>query len=153
MKKESALKAAVVALLVLNLGTLGFLFSRHKHGRPMPFDKQIIETLKLDDTQQNTFKTLKNAHHEQMLASDRAYSDALKNYFGLLNRETVPPAVQDSLLRVLTSIQKDRAVATYAHFSDLKALCTPEQKKRFETLLPEVMGIILPHKDDKDVKK
>ena len=147
MKKETLLTTAVIALLLLNFGTLGFLLLRrppHPPGEgPGPLDRHIVEQLRLDAAQARQFETLKQAHHEHILASDKAYRDALRNYFDLLRNDSVPIAQRDSLQAVLTRIQDERAAVTFQHFADLKALCTPEQKPRFEALLPELMQVIL----------
>ncbi len=148
MKKETLLTTAIVALLLLNFGTLGFLFFRPAPHPPGPgkhrLDRQIVERLQFNSAQQQTFKKLKTTHHEQMLASDKQYRSALESYFNLLKNEPVQPAQQDSLLEVLTQIQKDRASITFQHFQDLKALCSPEQAEHFSELVPELMRVILP---------
>ncbi len=148
MKRESLLTIAVVALLLLNFGILGFLFFRRpphpEGGGPGPLDRHIIERLHLNAEQKTQFERLKTAHHEQMQAFDRAHRDAMGNYFALLKNDTATPEQQDSLLALVQNIQKNRATVTFQHFTDLKALCTPEQKKDFEALLPELMQVILP---------
>ena len=150
MKKETLLTIAVVALLLLNFGTLGYLFSRRPPHTPeegnRQLDRQIVETLHLNTAQQQQFEKLKKAHHEQMIASRRDYRDALGNYFALLKNDSVAPAQYDASLVVLSNIQKERAAVTFRHFSDLKNLCTPEQRQNFDTLLPELMQVILPEK-------
>lgn len=150
MKKETLLTVAVIALLLLNFGTLAFLF----FGRPShpqgpgrrPLDRQIVEQLQMDSGQEQQFRQLKSAHHEQMLAFDRAYHDALEHYFALLKNDSIQPAQQDSLQAILTRIQQDRITVTFQHFADVKRLCTPEQKKHFDALLPDLVQVILPRK-------
>ena len=148
MKKETLLTTAVIALLLLNFGTLGFLFFRrppHPPGTgPRQLDRQIVETLALDAGQKGKFEQLKLAHHEQMRNSDRDYRQALENYFSLLKSETILSAQQDSLQAILSQIQQERAKVTFQHFKDLKTLCTPEQQKNFVALLPDLMQVILP---------
>jgi Spy/CpxP family protein refolding chaperone len=150
MKKETLLTVAVVALLLLNFGTLGFLLIRRAPhaggGRPGEgLDRHIVEVLQLDDAQKQQFAKLKTEHHSQMLLSDAAYREALENYFDLLKNDTVDQRLQDSLMSDMTRIQNERATVTYRHFADLKAMCRPEQKQRFEALLPELLQVILPH--------
>lgn len=151
MKRETLLTIAVIALLLLNFGTLCFLLLRrppHPDGPDGPgrFDRHIVEQLHLTTDQQRRFEQLKSAHHEQMLDSDRAYRNVLKNYFALLKNEEIPVAQRDSLLSQLTDIQKTKATVTFQHFADLKALCTPEQKADFEALLPDLMQVIAPER-------
>ncbi len=151
MKKETLLTIAVFALLVLNFGILGFLFFRHPHPPPGmgagPLDRRIVEKLHLDKDQEQKFEQLKSAHHAQMIALDEAYRGALGDYFALLKNDTIIPGQRDSLQAVLSRIQQQKASVTFQHFSDLKGLCTPEQKTNFNALLPELMQVILPRKE------
>ena len=148
MKKETLLTLAVIALLLLNFGTLGFLFFRRPPHPPGPdhrqLDQKIMETLHLNPAQQQQFDQLKKAHSQQMIQSCRAYRDALGNYFALLKNDTIVPTLRDSLQAVLAHIQKERAEGTFRHFIDLKNLCSPEHRQNFDALLPELMQVILP---------
>lgn len=151
MKRETLLTSAVIALLLLNFGTLGFLLLR-KPGHPPEglrrIDRRIVETLSLNDVQKQQFDQLKKAHHEKMLRSDQDYRSALENYFNQLKNDNAAPAMLDSLQAIATGIQRERSTNTYQHFQELKALCTPEQRKAFDSLIPELMDIILPHRPD-----
>lgn len=151
MKKETLLTTAVIALLLLNFGTLGFLLLRrppHPPGEgPGRLDRQIVEQLQLDAAQQQQFDLLKKAHRAQMQDFDRNYREALGNYFALLKNDTLLPAQHDSLQAALGRIQQDRVSVTFKHFQDLKTLCRPEQKQHFAALLPELMQVILPRKN------
>lgn len=148
MKRETLLTIAVITLLLLNFGTLGFLLlgrAPHPAGTgPRPLDRKIVETLALDATQKQQFESLKRAHREQMRNSDQAYRAALENYFALLKNDMILPAQQDSLQAILSQIQGERARVTFQHFKDLKALCNAEQQKHFEALLPDLLQVILP---------
>lgn len=151
MKRETLLTTAVIALLLLNFGTLGFLLLRkpgHPPEGPRRIDRQIVETLSLTDGQKQQFDQLKKAHHAQMLRSDQAYRSALENYFNQLKNDSVAPAVLDSLQAIALQIQRERSTITFQHFQELKALCTPEQRKAFDGLIPDLMNIILPQRPD-----
>lgn len=151
MKKETLLTVTVLALLLLNLGTLGFLFLRRPPHPPEQgsgrVGRQIVEALQLNPDQERQFEQLKTTHHEKMMQSDKAYREALEQYFALLKNDTFVPAQRDSLQAALTQIQQNRTSTTFQHFSDLKALCTPEQRQHFADLIPTLMQVILPGKD------
>lgn len=151
MKKETLLIAAVLALLLLNFGTLFFLFFHKGPGGagrgPSPLDRDIVEKLHLNTEQQAKFEQLKKAHHDQMEQSSRDYRDALANYFALLKNDSFTQARRDSLQTKLTEIQKNRVDVTFQHFNDLKTLAGAENKGNFEALLPDLMQVILPRRD------
>lgn len=153
MKKETLLTVTVIALLLLNFGTLGYLLFMqprpHAEREGMKLDQEIIKTLQLDDNQQKTFNGLKTAHHEQILSSDREYHEALVRFFSLVKNDTIEQAQYDSLMTAMLDIQKSRAALTFKHFEDLKNLCSPEQRKNFDQLLPVLTQVVLPHKNDR----
>jgi protein CpxP len=150
MKREKLLILSVALLLILNFGTLGYLFLRDGNGpghrRSNPVDAIIIKTLQYDRQQQAAFDILKHEHHGQMMQLDGKYAAALKGYFRTLG-DSAPTAARDSFERVFCAIQTEKARITYAHFEDLKALCRPGQKARFDELIPELVQIIVPERN------
>lgn len=150
MKRETLLTLAVIALLVLNFGTLGYLFFRRPPHPPgggqRPLDRQIVQQLQLTDEQKQQFETLKKGHHEQMLAIEKSYRATMEEYFNLLKNDTIEPRLSDSLQAVLGAMQEERAKITLQHFKSLKALCNAEQQQQFAALIPELLEVILPRK-------
>lgn len=153
MKKITLLTIAVIALLLINLGTLGYLFFRrpapHQGGGLPRLDREIIQTLQFDDARQKRFDVMKHTHHEQMLQSDRDYHDALLQFFNLLGNDSVGQMQYDTLLSAVLRVQKNRAEITFKHFEDLKNLCAPEHRKNFDQLLPVLTQVILPARKDR----
>ncbi len=158
MKKETLLTWAVIGLLLLNFGTLGYLFFRRPPHPPgsqsaHQLGLRIAETLHFTPEQQQEFDKRKRAHHEHILQLDKNYADALGDYFALLKNDSLVSAQHDSLLTVLSNIQKERATITFLHFNDLKSMCTPEQRQHFDTLVPELMQVILPPKNRRGARQ
>ncbi|MCY7352540.1 MAG: hypothetical protein LH606_18095 [Cytophagaceae bacterium] len=147
MKKETLLLWAVGLLALLNLATLGFMVlnrpHRPPHEGPRRADRLIVETLGLDAAQRQQFDRLKREHHQAVTRLEATYAETSAQYFHLLDGPALP-ARRDSLERVLGSIQAQKAAVTFAHFEDLKALCTAEQRPRFAALVPELLRLILP---------
>jgi protein CpxP len=153
MKQTTYLVIAIVALLLLNLGTLGFiLFSHPPQPPPFPppgaghpqFDRMIINTLRLDDKQQQQFDILKREHHEAIMKLDGEYNETLKDYLGLLKSEHPDSTTKYSLEQKLAQIQVQKASITLDHFTKLRAICTPEQQPRFDSLIPALTRVIAP---------
>lgn len=148
MKKSTLLWTAIIILFLLNAGTLFFILSkphppRHERGDGRrKFDEQVIETLQLRPDQVEKFEQLKRAHHEQILQLDEATRAPFEQYFGLLAQGSGADAAKDSLERVIALQYVTRMQVTYRHFSDLKAICDPEQQKKFEQLVPSLMQVM-----------
>lgn len=147
MKKETLLLLLVGVLVLLNLGTLGYLTLRRPphppHGGPHQVDRLIVETLRLNPAQQREFENLKREHREQIRRLDAAYAEASEQYFRLLDGPR-DPARNDSLEAKMGRIQAQKAAVTFRHFSQLKALCDAEQRPRFAALVPELLRFLLP---------
>jgi Spy/CpxP family protein refolding chaperone len=149
MKRETLLTFAVAVLFLLNVGTIGFLYMNHvvrhipPHHRP-PIDDLIIDGLELTDVQQDKFEELKHNHRTQMIALDKEYDAAVKQYFNLLKSDTIEMVSRDSFELRIGSIQIQRAKVTLAHFAELKSICTEAQKKKFDSIIPKLVQIMVP---------
>lgn len=154
MKKENLLTIAVVALLVLNFGLLGFLFLRHgpprdghfpPHGGP---DRLIVEGLKLNAKQIEEFEVLKREHHSQIVKLNDEDRDLHHRYFDLLKADHPNMSIADSLEKKMAFIVSQKNRITFEHFAKLRELCGPEQKILFDKLINEIAAALArPPKD------
>ncbi|MCB0524951.1 MAG: Spy/CpxP family protein refolding chaperone [Lewinellaceae bacterium] len=149
MKKTTLLTIAVFILVLLNSISIGYLLLRKPPLPPMPGERspeRIIRELSLDKQQSKAFEEMKTAHHDQMLKSNDAFRNAMKQYFELLRLDSVPANEAAALESRMFSIQQERARMTLNHFMELKDLCTPEQKEKFNALIPDLTTVIMPPK-------
>jgi protein CpxP len=154
MKKEKVLSILVITLVVMNVIVISFLFlGRHHHPPGMPHgepwgpprpDKIIIETLHLNSAQQLKFDVLKHEHHEHIVQLDEEYEKTLISYLNLLEGPDGRADTKDSLEKQLGHIQTQKAAITFAHFKELQSICTPEQRKEFQKLIPILTRVIAP---------
>jgi protein CpxP len=144
MKKENFLMIVVVALLVLNFGTLGYLFlgKGHRNGSMLPHppkpDKVIIERLKLNPGQIETFEGLKQEHRSGINQLNEASKQLYQEYFALLKTDTADMAATQVLEQRLAAVQTQKDSFTFNHFIKLRALCTEEQKPLFDDFVDEL---------------
>lgn len=144
MNREKFLTIAVVFLLLLNTGTVAFLFlgSGHRPPHPVRMEKLIPESLGFDKGQIEKFDVLRYEHHSQMIALDEQNKQVLISYLGLLKTDSANSFEKDSLEKIISGIQQQRAAVTISHFEKLKAVCTTEQKEKFNALIPELIRVI-----------
>lgn len=152
MEKTKLLTFSVIGLLLLNFGTLSFLFlnspktDRHPHeGRPEPREI-IIEKLHFDANQQNEYEKLIQWHRHEINKFDDSIRHAKNELYSGLSQATVDTKEKDSLISAINSYQKQIEETHFKHFQDIKKLCRPEQKKDFENLTEELSRIFAPHK-------
>ena len=149
MKKINFLILCVVLLILLNIGTLGFLFYGHPRGgnerRPPPGNDPaafIVDKLKLDKPQQEKFKELRDKHHQMMRdvqEEDKRLHDA---YFNLLKSDDPDKRQVDSLANLVASQQKTLATMAFNHFMQLRAICHDDQKKIFDETIDEITRVV-----------
>ncbi|MBS1771784.1 MAG: periplasmic heavy metal sensor [Bacteroidetes bacterium] len=143
MSKDGFYKVVVIALLLLNIGTLGYLWQSGKQGEerrhggpgPAPF---IIEKLQLDDSQKAQFEKLRDAHHErteQLRHESAQLHDAL---FSMLKNDVIDSAAVDSLNKlILVNVQQKEAL-NFNHFKELKSILKPEQYKLYDEFIEQI---------------
>ncbi len=143
MEKQKLITISVIALLLLNIGTLGFLFvsgpkQGHRpppHGRPEPREI-IIEKLHFDEQQIEAYELLIREHRKQIDAVDEKIRDTKNSLYALLNSND--SSSKDSLIIALGNYQKEIETTHFNHFADIKKLCKPDQMDDFEELTKEL---------------
>ena len=154
MQQNKFLVALIALLLVLNLGTLGYLFftshppppPRHEQGgpggqegRPGSISMRLKEPLSLSDAQAAAIDSMHNQHLALMDSTDRNFHDAMKNYFFLLTKESYTPLEKDSLLNIISELNARKALLAFNHFEDINKLLNPGQQKKFKEMLPDIL--------------
>ncbi|OYU96453.1 MAG: hypothetical protein CFE21_08650 [Bacteroidetes bacterium B1(2017)] len=139
MKKESVWKILVGILLILNLGTIGFLVwdrpaNQRNGGKP---DHILIDGLKLSAAQIQQFELLKKGHRNSMDSLAEIEKGIRKNIFEEVQKGIGNDSLQAIYLNQLSSIRTSRDLITLAHFKDLYALCTPEQQTLYHNTIEE----------------
>jgi Spy/CpxP family protein refolding chaperone len=145
MDKIKLLTIAVIALLLLNFGTLGFLLiSAPKHGgRPphrMP-KEIIIERLQFDSKQQKEYQTLIDWHRRIIDSLDQQIRETKNELYTQLIKPDADTKTKDSLITLLANHQKQIEQTHFKHFEDIKNLCTPEQRENFYDLTRDLSRI------------
>jgi len=145
LKNNRWLSIATIVLLIANIVTLLFLWSNKKREdqlRPPPpgaVFEFLTKELQLDSMQQEAYKKLRDAHQasqRQMQDSTRKAKDA---FFSLLRQ----PVVNDSMLqeysRKATAFDQQMDIITFKHFQQVRALCRPDQQKKFDAIIQDVL--------------
>lgn len=149
MEKTKLLTIAVIGLLLINLGTLGFLLLNNKQqhpphgGRPEP-KEIIIEKLNLDKNQQSDYAKLIQWHRGEITRLDDNIRQAKNELYSQLNETETNAKTKDSLIAVINSNQKQIEQTHFKHFEDIKKLCRKDQMENFNDLTEELARIFAP---------
>jgi len=144
MEKTKLLTFGIIALFILNLGTLGFLLlsgpkghhpppGHGPEGRTKPREI-IIEQLHFDATQIKEYDQLIQWHRSHISEMEEKIRDSKNELYLLLNENPVNEKIKDSLIADLASFQKEIESIHFKHFQDIKKLCKKEQLDDFTKL-------------------
>ena len=152
MEKTKLLTITVIGLLLLNTGTLGFLFfngpneHRPPHGcRPEP-KAIIIEKLHFDDKQQKEYAELIKWHRGKIKKLDSNIRQTKNELYSQLNQTEVNLKTKDSLITLLNLYQNQVEETHFKHFEDIKKLCHQDQLEDFNELTEDLSRIFAPNK-------
>ncbi len=148
MKTINFYKIVIVTLLLINTGTLAYLFigRNERSGMPPhgnPVDHLIIERLQLTTAQQQQFNMLKHEHHERMLEWQEQSSRLHGGLFTLLKNQEKDTIAIDSFMQLIAANDRKKEMATYEHFEQLRDILTPAQQPSFDGLVEEISQKIM----------
>lgn len=143
MNKQRFLWVTIILLLLLNLGTLAWLFfSQNKPGGGRPpagAADFIVEQLQLDQQQQEQFRELRQQHRaiiRKVLEEDKRLHDS---YFSLLKTDNPDKRMADSVAALMAEQRSRIEAAAFDHFAQLRKICRDEkQKKLFDETIDEI---------------
>lgn len=150
MEKTKLLTITIIGLLLLNLGTLGFLFLNGPKGHRPPVDDRpkpkeiILKRLHLDAQQQKEYDKLIEWHRGEITRLDDNIRSAKNKLYNQLSQANVDTKVKDSLITVINTNQKQIEETHFKHFSDIKKLCHKDQMDDFNSLTEELSRIFAP---------
>ncbi len=148
MNKTKLLSVAVITLLVLNFGILGFLFLSKKNepnGRKMPREI-VIEKLHFDENQIVKYEKIIEEHQKVIRNLDDSIRNTKNELYQLLNEEKINSVQKDSLYLQLANYQKQIETTHFNHFLEIKKLCKKEQLVHFNELTAELGKIFAPNR-------
>ena len=142
---------AFVVLIIMNISTITVIWLMHNDDRRIPGNQKgggsgyyLSKQLGFDSVQkQKLLEILKN-NQEQLKDARGKIRDAKDAFFELLKVNDV----SDSLIQH-TSLQaalQDQAIdiISFKNFQQIRSLCTPEQKIKFDGLIKEIIHSIGP---------
>ncbi len=145
MDKIKLLTYSVIALLLLNLATIGFVVLSKPGDRNRPEPREIIiEKLKFDENQKKEYEQLIYWHRSQIDELDEKTLETKKELYLQLLKNEVDTKTKDSLMNSLLKYQNQIENIHFKHFEDIKRLCRKDQLKNFEDLTKELSKIFSP---------
>jgi len=154
MKDKFFLRLIILVLVVINLGALGFIWMGHHRleedgppgaGRP-PRDVvgYLTKELGLTNAQRDTIAALQKTFKNEIGEAGENYRRLHPPFFNQLQGNSIDSAKFNQALNELTEGSKKIELLTFNHFRQVRAVCTPEQQKRFDEIVNDVMHMVAP---------
>ena len=156
MSESRFLKLVVIGLLLLNAGTLGYLLLGERGGNGGPRGgmehpvhrggpggpaRFLRERLQLTDAQESQYRDMRDSHRASVIQIRSRIRDARRKLYGLMHDGTQPAdsVAAVPLLDSMAAAQREIDSVTFAHFQELRGICTPEQQKKFDAVIEEAL--------------
>ena len=145
MPESRFLKLIIIALLLINGGTLAFLFLRQANApRPRREGGNTAEylnrTLRLTDAQEQQYRKMRDRHHasHDSLQENMRMQEA-HLYRLLSNPNAVAERNAGAMMDSIAGQQREIERITFEHFREFRAICTPEQQRKFDEVISEAL--------------
>lgn len=152
--KQKVIAWSIVILIILNLGTLATLWINHfrrPEGRPPsgggpPAHARafLSRELVFDGDQKEALERLQTHQVAQMDAFQKEIDKTKREMMDELIKTDPDTAQVAELAGKVGEKEAQKARLTFSHLEEIKTLCRPDQKERFDTLVRELLEIMKP---------
>jgi protein CpxP len=147
MESNRFLKIVIIVLILLNIGTLAFLWVQktgihHPPHQGGPFEF-LSHELGLSEQQREQYSHLRDEHHHAVEELQEKGREMRHHFFELLKQENNSTMV-DQLAADIAGNQKQIELITFEHFQKVRSICTPEQQKKFDEVIQEALRMMAP---------
>ncbi|HSZ24500.1 MAG TPA: periplasmic heavy metal sensor [Cytophagaceae bacterium] len=138
---------ALVSMVVLNIGTLGFIYYKSQHHKRFvksewrnEFNKGefLSKRLNFTEEQEVAFRKLRKEHKKEKDAVKAKIDSLRKQEFELLKNDPYDATTANVLASEIGANQKEIELLMSKHFLAVKALCTKEQLSDFNELIDHI---------------
>jgi len=150
MDNSKFLKIVIVVLLIINIGTLAFMWTNKPSKMPLPpHERQdvfefLTHELKFNDEQRNQYDQLRKEHHSEVEAIQKRGRSNHDHFFALLQNKSADSTLVSQLADSISINQKQIELVTFYHFQKVRAICNSEQQKKFDEVIGEALHKMFP---------
>ncbi len=141
---NNKIAAWLIGLLILaNIATLTFFWIGHlKNQRDNSPKNFLAKSLHFSESQKNAYFELAKNHNENANKIREQIKIDKENLFQLLKTDQIVDSVKNNAtLKISLSLQA-LDMLTFEHFKKVRALCTEEQKPKFDELIQKMVNSV-----------
>ena len=151
--KNTWLYIITALLLTANVVTLTLLWinkpghhqeQSDRHPPRQSLFEYLSRELKLDQKQQDAYSLLRNEHQRSTRELQDSTRSAKDKLFTMLQQPSVSEEMITALSNEAASFQTQLDVITFHHFQKVRALCNPDQQKKFDAIIQEALRVHAP---------
>lgn len=119
------------------------LFTSHEEGKGRGRDAAamaIYKEIGLTSNQIDTFKARKEVFFSEMKPLWEKIKELKNNLYKHLDKSDVNDSLIQSLTLQIADKNREADLKMYQHFIEIRALCTSEQKIRFDSIIPKFIN-------------
>ncbi len=133
----------IVLLILANIATLTFFWIGHLKNQRNHSPKEFLaKSLHFSETQKNAYFELAKDHNESANKIREQIKFNKEELFQLLKSEKIDDSIKkNAALKISISIQA-LDMLTFEHFKKVRALCTEEQKPKFDELIQKMVNSV-----------
>lgn len=141
----------ILLLIILNMATItAFWLLRGDHrmgpvaeprSNAMEF---LIKELAFDSSQKQQLLLLKEDHQQKMREVRRNNKEVKDALFALLKNTDTPDSVIEKAAGASVVYDVQAEIITFKHFQQIRKLCNETQKKKFDSIIEEVLRMLAP---------
>jgi Spy/CpxP family protein refolding chaperone len=146
----------IIALLVLNLTTMGIFWFKHFRSQPdmdapnygnegpppQPLHEFVANELKLNEEQKKAYLLLRDDHRQFTHALQDSLRLEKRTFFEKIADSTINKQKIDESYLQIANLQKNIDINTFYHFKKLREICQEEQKIKLDSLISKILSMM-----------
>ena len=151
ISKNRSISVLIIVLLLANITTLSLYWLNKEKKMPPPRNGEkgggnlfqfITHELNFDSVQQAAYTKL--IQEDRINNKDRREQNriAKEAFFDLLSKDNVSDDNLKKAAAVSLNISIENDMHTFRHFQKVRSLCTAEQKKKFDEIIKQAIGMM-----------
>lgn len=133
----------IIILTIINLGSIVFYWVGHfinqRRSDPKTY---LVQNLHFSDDQKNAYFLLAKEHNEKADIIRTKIKFEKENLFRLLQNDEISEGDRNNAALKVSKAIESLDMLTFEHFKKVRALCTVEQKPKFDELLLRMVNAV-----------
>ena len=148
MKGKGFYITLIVLLVLLNIGTLSFLWfnrpdrmERRQHRDVAQF---LTKELRLNPQQKKQYRMIREDHRMMLQQFQEKDRELHSRFFDLLLSQPHDSTVAKSLADSMSRIRQQMDLLTFRHFKNIRQILDSDQQKKFDNIFHKTLQLVMP---------